>query len=385
MSDDRHVAPEQALDRYWDALTAGDHARPDALDPATASAVRRLHARGSAPPPVSSRERVRRGVMATVRAHDQSGKESTVPIATPLPRHATTRAIAHQAAASAPRRAVARPLPSGRWLAAVAVVVAVALPLAILASGAWRGSREEKPRTIPAAFASAAGPETVLQLVVPAGTIPDADKYAPIIEHVTVVPDKPIRATSAMGACCPGVQVDYMLSGSATYRSDAPAGVSRDPGSGAWEPVPAGTEITLHDGEAYWRRSDAGWQMTNLGSEDVQLLHLILTANTYPSWPPGWNWHNYHWAFPAPSGPLGELEVTVRRQDLAAGAEVAAPPAGDAQATLDLDISAGANIFQGGDGAARNNGDAPATVYVLVLHPSGALATPPSVRATPAG
>jgi outer membrane protein assembly factor BamB len=84
MSDRQPSMSEQqiaALNRLWNELlrpTGAPVAGGEGLDPALTETVRRLQALGAAPPPVSSRERVRQAVRANVQSQLTSGKETPV-------------------------------------------------------------------------------------------------------------------------------------------------------------------------------------------------------------------------------------------------------------------------------------------------------------------
>ena len=77
---DRHHPDDQALNRFWNELVrpTGD---PDAaaagLDPDLAETVRRLRALAKTPPPVSARERARRGLTEQFDTH-RAGKETSM-------------------------------------------------------------------------------------------------------------------------------------------------------------------------------------------------------------------------------------------------------------------------------------------------------------------
>ncbi|MDI3340943.1 MAG: hypothetical protein QJR03_10475 [Sphaerobacter sp.] len=156
----REREPMDALDRYWDALVAGETGDDDALDPALAAAVRELHARDDAPAPDPA-FRARLGQRLAAEAAVRGGSDA-VPLRADAPGGHDLLMIGPPAEADQPE--LAGPAQGGwrRWLregagmaAAAVVLVAVAGLLVVLLQG-----RGEGERTAPSA-----GPETTLPLV----------------------------------------------------------------------------------------------------------------------------------------------------------------------------------------------------------------------------
>lgn len=103
---------------------------------------------------------------------------------------------------------------------------------------------EASPVATPAQVATPAEAEAqLLSLALPAWEGP-----AWVLVEVTVPAN--VASVTDDGTCCRGALVDYVLAGRERLRSDGPLRVARAGNPGAWEDLPAGSEVTLGPGDA---------------------------------------------------------------------------------------------------------------------------------------
>jgi len=400
MPDPRAASHQDRLNRFWNELiqpSGAPDASGDGLDPAAAETVRRLHALGAAPPPASSRERVRRAVRAHVRSRPQppQGRE------TPMTRTAVfdlarppTGANGRTAAPfpGRPRVAVPPAAEPRRWgfapLAAALLVLTLGLGFFTLGPGRQRA---DGPVGIPAIVApatpapAAAAEVDLLTMEIPEDLLPTGDQLQSGFSSITVAPGEQGTWPATRGACCPGLRFDYVLAGSTAVR---PAGAARLVRAGGTpEEVSPGTEVVLGPGDALLTRDEDGFAYANRGTTRLDLLFWGLHEGTYETepMPPGWAIYDFDLKSALPTVPAGPATLRLRRVELAAAASLPAPlsdlkfgvipprNAGGEPARLTLTRSI--------DGTIKNSGETALPVYVLTLEPAAAAATPVAAEA----
>jgi hypothetical protein len=380
---------EARLNRFWNGLVrppgdpaaGGDHG----LDPATAETVRRLHELGAAPPPASSRERVRRAVRADVRSHARSSKEP--PVDRTASRSADVVGAARPPAGANGRIALPTPGRSPGTAPPATVpprwgggLLAAALLLATLGLGFFAldpgRQRAEGPVGLPALVApatpapEAAGAETLAVLDLPAATVPSGGSAYWAFAHATLPPGIDLAWDAAAGAGTPGVRFEHVVAGEYAVRPGGPARVLRAGGTGGWEAVAAGSEVALEAGDAVALAGETPYAAANRGAAPVAVVQAILTGlTTGASHPEGWEQHDVDQAF-GPAVPDGPAVLRLRRVPVAPRATL--PPLPGASGQVAVTLEAEASLAMQADGALRNIGDRPLTAYVLTLEPAGA-------------
>jgi sugar lactone lactonase YvrE len=145
VGENRRPLPEREINRFWNDLILREGngpIAPETLDPTTIEIVRRLYHLGSTPAPVSSRERVRRGVQEHLRSQHASGKELPMNQTAVLPvSYPGVSPNGHFRGASArwTRRSASSGL--GRWALsqlATAALLVLTLIAGLFAFGPWR-------------------------------------------------------------------------------------------------------------------------------------------------------------------------------------------------------------------------------------------------------
>jgi hypothetical protein len=133
------------INQFWNDLirrTGIDGAQPETLDPSTIEVVRRLHHLGSTPAPVSSRERVRRGVQEHLRSHHTSDKELHMDQTAALSvSHPGAGANGHFRGAALRRTRQSASFGLGRWAFsqfATVILLVLTLVAGLFAFGPWR-------------------------------------------------------------------------------------------------------------------------------------------------------------------------------------------------------------------------------------------------------
>lgn len=404
MIDPRPMTHETRLNRFWNELVrpTGDPDAGGGLDPAAADAVRRLQTLGAAPPPASSRERVRRAVQANVRSRPTRGGE------TPM----------NQAARFAPTRPIAgsngRPvaLPLGRPLVVVppvsrgrrhwggaqlatAALLLLTLGLGYLALGPGHAD-PDRSTMLPAAVGPAGTPapdraaaETLLRVTLPTTLVPQNGGGNSGLGRFTVPPGTRGTWTASAYGCCGGVRVDYVVAGRYTVWAEGPVQVV--PAGGTPETVLAGTARVLGPGDAMIAPNETGFTATNPGPAPAVVLAWNRLTGIGPDAqvPTGWL-DETHDVQPNVALPPGPATLVLRRVELAPDATFPAPAAGTLQFGVPLpDNAAGTPvaaypIVHRGDGAIHNVGRAAVTLCVLTLEPAkGEAGTPVAGVPTP--
>ena len=252
------------LDRYWDAVVQHEPGTLTAeVDTVTATIIAQLNTPPASPRFLSVRQRVRQTIVTSARA-------TAADLSTP--RGSFTTEKRHYV----PDASRLRSGPT--WFRDVAAAVMLIAVGAVILFGLLQLRRDQDQHTggpavhAPAsASQEATSDETVLQLTLPAASLPTGDGVGAGLAVFTIAPGT--RSTWNQ-TCCPGVLVEYVLSGQYTVRSQAAMTVVR--AGGAVEEVPARTEVVLNPGDSLVSRDEVGVEAANTGTEPVSLLSWLL-------------------------------------------------------------------------------------------------------------
>jgi hypothetical protein len=229
--------------------------------------------------------------------------------------------------------------------------------------------------------------ETLLEVQIPAEAMPYGNTVMGGLNHQTIPASVTASWGPESGACCPGVRVDYVLSGTYTMRSNMAGWVVRA-GESNLDGVVAGADLVLGPGDASIFQNEATITYANGGPDPVEMLFWIVFDgvnggySTDPT-PAGAEMHDSDIRFALPSVPFGPALVRLRLVELAPE-ERLAPPDGAVQFAVTLPPSmpgtavAANRIATESDGSAVNLGSAAGLVYVLTWDPESQPSTPSS-------
>jgi hypothetical protein len=372
---------DRALDRFWDHVSQGRPATAGGVDPADAATIQHLHEFDDRSDPAMPFVRqLREDLMFT----------HAIPVSSNPSLGVLPNGHAHRFPPRSP--VAASPPESARGWARLpiqllaAAIVLLGLGLGYRAFGP--GGDDRSSTTIPAAVVPAATPapeETLLEVVLPAEAMPSGDKVIGGLTHITL----PAGATAAWnaesGACCPGIRVDYVVSGSYTLQPSIPGWVVRA-GQSSLDVVATGTNLTLGPGDTTIFQNEATLIYTNAGETPVEMLFWIVFDATNGEYtndpiPAGTTIHDSDIRFSLPSIPLGPAVVRLRLVELAPDEQIA-PPAGVVQSAVTLPAGGPgtpaptSRIATGRDGNALNLGSKAGHVYVMTWEPLNPPATP---------
>jgi hypothetical protein len=381
MVDRRSPNSEEALTVFWNDLVRPSGA-PDAVDealsPETADAVRRLHALASAPPPASSRERVRRGLL---ESYDDPlrDKEPTMLAATDLVRLGPNG----RATPMRLRPVLERPRSlDRRLLLAVATVLIMAILGAVAGALITNRLDSTDPRPAPAILApgtpspeAEATDETLVEIPLLADVLPPGELGTATLTDI-VIPVGTFRQAADEAELNPGQVVGYVLDGTVTVISDEVMHVIQADGAGQVEEIRAGTAVVLEPGDTLVTRKSPGEEWTNEGPGEVRLIHMELfggfeQTSTFPS---GWIFEfkdkSQERSIAEPEAPA---VMRLRRVAVAADAELM-PPA-DAIVFLVWPEN-DASIGRASDGSVVIVGGQATTALIMTIEPAADTATP---------
>jgi hypothetical protein len=279
-----------ALDRQWDALQRGEATSATAdLDVDLVTLVARLHAAGSAIPPLfPDRNQAWRELRhtATPAALSPSDGEPTVP-AWPYPNgHALADLFPRRSETPLPRR-------RGRWV--LSQLATAALLLLTLAAGfaAIRQRVPEAPdegRWVPAlSRALDATPGGVVDTPLIEASfspeeLPGGEKEA-VYYQLRIDPAASLPYPGGLFCGChsetitAGVGAEVVQTGVYTLRLEAPLRVQRAGSDRPGEKIPAGAEVTLAEGDVViYPDYAAPGVIRNTGDEPVTLIGVAITG-----------------------------------------------------------------------------------------------------------
>lgn len=268
----------------------------------------------------------------------------------------------------------------------VAVAAAAIIVLGLAFTSLWRQEPASPPLHLSALTASSTpeleSSETLL--VVPLAEVMEPS-IGPIsgdrvttwnLFTVEVTPETSVTWDAQHAICCPGPRFEYVLEGTYRVRAEQAMQVVRANNPGAPEIVPAGTEVTLGPGDARITRNTTAFDAVS-GAEPLQLLlgFLIIDERYREPVPTGWVLPSGTWQStdnPAPGwstvpADLADLQLRLKRVVL--GPDATFPRASDVIGQITVATEPRSALASKGDGAARNLGKEPLTVYVLALEP----------------
>jgi hypothetical protein len=264
------------------------------------------------------------------------------------------------------------------------MLAAAALLIAIIGSVVrfgvmYRPGSGGSTGTIPAAVApspAAGHDETLLSIDIRGGALPNAERISSAISYNILQPGKQGTWKSA---CCTGLMVEYVTSGSYTVRPTAPIRVIR--AGGAEEEGAVGVEATLAAGDALVTGVETDMHSANAGTEPVGILSFFFVDDPMYTFGgkafPGWEQHGQDIAWIAPKL-VGATRLTLRLVT-ANPAETIAAPATGLQVGIPLPDQAGyTNDPPDGSSPIVSFDTAPVPLYVITLVPA------PGMDSTPA-
>jgi hypothetical protein len=189
----------------------------------------------------------------------------------------------------------------------------------------------------------------------------------------TIEPGAQEDFTAAMLTCCAGPQIDHVLSGELTLRSEGPLRVVRaavDGTPGPVEEAPPGTEVVLRPGDSAVFRAEVPFTYSNAGTEPVQIASGGLLRGEPFMQPVAAAASDFDTSSLESSQLTGPFTLTLQEITLAPGATSSGPPPGVSRV-----ITSGSQfgaLSRGSGGAVTNITDEPVVTYALVLVPAGA-------------
>ena len=351
---------QDALDRYWDDLVQGRLSSREALDPPLAGAVRGFHAAPDVdgPRPVFV-ARLREELMPTtarlspaLHAPVAGAANGRVPWAqTPVPTPAAGR----------------RPAWIPHMLAAV---IAIALGL-----GGWViSSYERNPGRLGGIPAVVVGStpfpqgvtdaETLVEVVMPAGIIA-AGTRTDLALMLDSIPSGTVRKTGLdQTGCCAGLNVNVVLTGTATARADGP--MQLIPKGGSLEPVTitAGSDVVIGPGDTLVYRQETEWEWTVAEGGALSFLWGVAYGGIFsPS-------VNVGFGHPEDSDvlrnvpiPADGYPIRIWRATLEPGATIRPEPG--VSLLMVADPAADARIGEQSGNAFKNLGTEPVSLYLM--------------------
>ena len=277
-----------------------------------------------------------------------------------------------------------------RWMVAqlaTAALVLLAVIGGVFALGRGLPGRQANAPMLPAlvigtpvspAPGSAVAEETLLAVTLPAALLPQGDRVAAEISHVTSPPESTGTWRAIDGVDQPGLRILFVMDGTLTLRADGPAQVVRAEGAETLGDVPTGIAVTLHTGDTWLGRNETPWEAVNPSATPAELLLWAVanledpTALALNRTPGTWELRNYVATPPGVTVPLAPATLRIRLVALPVKSRLAAPLNG-LQSGLPVFANAegtpvvGPSIGNLPDGRVVNIGRKPALGYVVTL------------------
>jgi hypothetical protein len=370
---------DRALDRFWDHDSQGRPATAGGVDPADAATIRHLHEFDDRPEPAEPFIRqLREDLMLT----------HAIPVSSTPSLGVPPNGRAHRVPTRAPV-AASPPVSARGWARLPIQLLAAAIVLLALGLG-YRafgpGGEDRSSTSIPAAVAPAATPapdETLIEVVLPAELLPHGDAITGSLHDSTIAANSTAVWTTELAACCQGVRIDYLLSGSLMVSADGPVQVIRA-GSGSLETIAAETDIALEPGDAMIFSNQTAAEYTNAWANQAELLTWVLFDSTTGT---------YDWApippeFDAPREtlrfdqtiPPGPATFRLQRIELAGDTTFPVPDGVLQYGVITSEMASATpttrDVGTHEDGSVQNFGPDPVIVYVMTLESAPADTAP---------
>jgi hypothetical protein len=367
---------DDAIDRFWDQIARNQSNAAGGLDPADAAAIRHLHVFDDRPGPNRVfRKRLREELM-----HAHAIPVSSDPSSPFLPNRQTGQP---QRVPAIPQSRVSR---RGSWALAqlaTAALLLLTLGLGYLAvkPGGSPGQLagipailatpdQRVPATSPAAEASL---QTIFAMTLPEDALPSGPSLDIAIKPFALEPAVRAVSSAEQRDCCPGSEINHVISGDLTLQVDGPLRVVRA-GSGGTpevtEDVPPGTAVILRPGDSAVFRFESAVQYANAGATRVQFVRGVLIPNTGSLPVPQGIldiWGD-DVAYPAPIPPLGSVRVELGRVTLEPEGILAGPPAGGYRVAIAA--KGGVSLAERSNGSFRNPTSEPVELVVMTVIPT---------------
>lgn len=352
-----------ALDRYWDDLLRGHPSTPDSLDPLLTDAVLGLHAaRDVDGPSPAFVFRLKEDLMPPTTApllRPRPIDRTVVPNGA-MPRARTTRTP------GIPDLRTSRPAPT-----AVAALILVAVGLGYLAL-TWDQDNPSRLGGIPAPIVDDGAPlpegvtdaETLVEVVMPTGVIPSGTRTDLALMFDSIPSGTVRKAGLDMTGCCAGLNVNLILTGTATVRADGP--MQLIPKGGSFEPVmiTPGSDAVVGPGDALVYRQETEWEWIVAESGPMSILWGVAYGGIFsPSVNMGFGHPEDSDALPNAPVPAGGYPIRVWRATLEPGATLLPEPG--ASLLMVADPAADARIGELLGDALKNLGPEPVSVYLM--------------------
>jgi len=190
--------------------------------------------------------------------------------------------------------------------------------------------------------------------------------------HATIAPGAHVEFTAMMVKCCSGAQLDHVLAGEVTLRSDGPVRVMRAAVTGTpgpTEAVPPGTEVVLRPGDSAISRAEMPSTYVNAGSAPVDLASGALIHGYSTAQPTGYHVNNDTAASGGTSLLTGPVSFVLEQATLPPGAVLPGPPSGIIRGIVSWPQIA--SLALASDGTVTSLEKDPVVIYILTLVPTG--------------
>lgn len=361
-----------ALDRYWDGFATGRVDDPVDLDPTLVEAVRRLHAASDVDGPTHDFvTRLQEDLMLTDVA--------ALPRPTSLDPLVVPNGFVRS---SRDMRADPSSLPDRRsgWLPplliAAMILLTVGLGYRVLTSGDGDTSRLGG---VPAPLVDGRDPlpegvtdaEVLVEVLVPEGVIAAGERTDLALMLDTIPPGTVRKSGLDQTGCCPGLNVNLVLTGTATVRADGPMQLVPSAGSLELVMITPGTDIVIGPGDTLVYRQETAWEWTVSESGPMSLLWGVAYGGIFsPSVNMGFGHPEDNHLLSDVTLPASGYPIRLWRATLDPGASLRPEP-GVSQLMV-TDPAADARIGEQSGNAFKNLGAQPVSIYLM----SAGVATP---------
>jgi hypothetical protein len=206
---------------------------------------------------------------------------------------------------------------------------------------------------------------------------PPATTRTVLLSYAIVGPGVRVTRRAERDACCPGIQVTHVLTGTYALRVNGPLQVVHGNHMGRLVPreaIAPETDVLLEAGDTAVSTVDLTLMYANPGTDSVHLVVARLGSRVPPPRTMIDDLATRRESSPAPPLPSGPLLVTLQRATLPPDGILPAPSPGTFRTVLTG--LALAPLETGRDGSVQNRGRRPVVVYALTLHLVDSVAGP---------